>query len=94
MQVNFHYDAGLQPPLVLPAGLTREVLPAISVGSVYELSLSILESPDGLRLEVEYEPALFESATIDRLLTHYQILLQNGLRAPDRPLAQASTVKR
>ena len=54
LQVNFHYDSGLHQAVNLPDGLTLELLPSLSVGTVYELSVSVLESADNVRLELEY----------------------------------------
>ena len=82
LQVNFHYDSGLQQPVSLPDGLTLELLPSVSVGTVYELSASVLESAGEVRLELEYNPTLFDAATIDRMLGHYQTLLESAVSDP------------
>ncbi len=88
LQVNFHYDAGLQRTLELPAGLTSEFLPVASTGTVYELSASVLEEPHGLRLEIEYNPALFDPGTIERMLGHYETLLQSALGDATKPISK------
>jgi non-ribosomal peptide synthetase component F/thioesterase domain-containing protein len=77
LQVNFHYDSGLQQPVNLPEGLTLELLPSVSVGTVYELSASVFENAGTVRLELEYNPTLFDAETIDRMLGHYQTLLES-----------------
>ena len=87
LQVNFHYDAGLRQPLSLPEAVTIEVLPTVSVGTVYELSLSVLEDPNGLRLEIEYNTALFDAETIERMLGHYQRLLQSAVADPTQAIS-------
>ncbi|HEY0737984.1 MAG TPA: amino acid adenylation domain-containing protein [Herpetosiphonaceae bacterium] len=43
--------------------------------SKFDLSLSLTELPDGLRVAAEYKTDLFEAATIERLMGHYQTLL-------------------
>ncbi|MGI9088548.1 MAG: condensation domain-containing protein [Chthoniobacterales bacterium] len=90
LQVNFHYDAGWQQRINLPSGVSLELLPAASVGTVYELSASVLEEPRGSRLELEYNPGLFDSATIARLLGHYQTLLENMLARSTQPISTLS----
>jgi non-ribosomal peptide synthetase component F len=87
LQVNFQYDSGLPEPADLPKGLTIETVPAVSAGTVYELSAAVLEDPDGLRLEFEYNTALFDSETIDRMLGHYETLLQNAVADPAKPIS-------
>lgn len=82
LQVNFHYDAGLQQPATLPGGVTLESVPSVSAGTVYELSASVLEDGGGLRLELEYNATLFEPETIDRMLGHYQTLLEGVVGDP------------
>ena len=79
LQVNFHYDSGLQQSVNLPDGLTLELLPSVSVGTVYELSASVLESGSDVRLELEYNPSLFDAETIERMLGHYQTLLESAV---------------
>lgn len=88
LQVNFHYDSGLQQPVNLPAGLTLELLPSVSVGTVYELSASVLEYADGARVELEYNPALFDPATIERMLGHYETLLESSVAGPTTPVSR------
>ena len=73
LQVNFQYDSGLPQLPDLPEGLTIESVPAVSAGTVYELSAAVHEDPNGLRLEFEYNTALFDAETIDRMLGHYQM---------------------
>lgn len=88
LQVNFHYDGGLQPALQLAAGVTIEAVSAESTGSVYELSASILENPPGLRLELEYNAVLFDAETVERMLGHYETLLQSALADPLQPISR------
>ncbi len=82
LQVNFHYDGGLQQPATLPDGVTLKSIPAVSAGTVYELSASVLEDAGDLRLELEYNTTLFDAETIDRMLGHYQTLLENVVADP------------
>ena len=90
LQVNFHCDVGWQQPLDLPKDVTVELVPAMSAGTVYELSASVLEEPDGLRLELEYNTALFDADTIERMLGHYQALLQGVVADPAKSISALS----
>ena len=87
LQVNFHYDAGLPQPATLPDGVALESVPSISAGTVYELSASVLEDTGGLRLELEYNTTLFDTETIDRMLAHYQTLLESVVTDPGKPIS-------
>jgi non-ribosomal peptide synthetase component F/thioesterase domain-containing protein len=87
LQVNFHYDAGLQQPAALPRGVTLESVPSVSAGTVYELSASVLEDAEGMRLELEYNTTLFDAETIDRMLAHYQTLLESIVTDPEKPIS-------
>jgi non-ribosomal peptide synthetase component F len=56
-----------------------------------DLFLSLVERPEGLRATLEYNTDLFEAATVERMLRHYQILLEaaaddTSLRVSDLPL--------
>jgi non-ribosomal peptide synthetase component F len=87
LQVNFQYDTGLPQLADVPEGLTIEPVPAVSAGTVYELSAAVLEDPNGLRLEFEYNTALFDAETIDRMLAHYETLLQSVVTDPAKPIS-------
>jgi len=87
LQVNFQYESGSPPLTNLPEGLTIEPVPAVSAGTLYELSAAVLEDPDGLRLEFEYNTTLFDAETIDRMLGHYETLLQSAVADPDKPIS-------
>jgi non-ribosomal peptide synthetase component F/thioesterase domain-containing protein len=87
LQVNFLHQRVFFEKTTLPDGLTIEPLSAPSAGVIYEISAALLEDSQGARLELEYDPALFETATIERMLGHYETLLQNALTTPDRAVA-------
>ena len=87
LQVNFHYDSGLQQPVSLPDDLTLEVLPSVSAGTVYELSASVLEHAGVVRLELEYNSTLFNAETIERMLGHYETLLESVTKDPGRAIS-------
>ena len=63
-------------PFELDSGTTR-----------FDLEISVLRASEGLRLVFNYGTALFERATIRRMLRHYGRLLEAAGREPDRPLS-------
>ena len=87
LQVNFLHQRVFLEKMTLFDGLTIEPLNAPSAGVVYELSAALLEDSAGARLELEYDPALFDKSTIERMLDHYEILLHSALTRPDRPIS-------
>jgi amino acid adenylation domain-containing protein len=65
-------------------GFTRVPLRA----SRYDACLLVEPSPDGLRLEATYTPALYNPATIARLLAHHEVLLRGIAAQPSAQLSQ------
>ena len=61
-------------PLVM-RGLTARLIPIHSGTSKYDLTISLEEKATGLSGYVEFNTDLFDEATIDRLIGHYQTLL-------------------
>lgn len=87
LQVNFHYEVGWEPPIDLPKDVTIEMMRAVSGGTVFELSASMFEEPNGLRFEIEYKSALFSAESIERMLRHYETLLQSAISNPLKPIS-------
>jgi amino acid adenylation domain-containing protein len=75
--------------LSLP-GLSFQPLPADSATSKFDLSLSLIESPEGFSGIFEYNTDLFDASTLRRMAGHFQVLLESVLANPDAPLASAS----
>ena len=57
-----------------------------SVAAKFDLAVSISESAGELRGSLTYKTDLFDEATIDRLLNHWQILIQAIADAPKTPV--------
>ncbi len=55
--------------------------------SKFDLSFSLTETPDGVRAVAEYKTDLFDHSTIERLLGHYQTLLEGIVEDADRRLS-------
>jgi amino acid adenylation domain-containing protein len=90
---------GYSPLIQVMFGLQDELadalhLPGVAVSpfrldtgtAKFDLTLSVMKSGAGLSCCAEYNTELFERATIDRLLAHYENLLQGIVENPARRL--------
>jgi amino acid adenylation domain-containing protein/non-ribosomal peptide synthase protein (TIGR01720 family) len=73
-------------PLALP-GLTLQPLEIENSASTFDLTLTMEEGPNGLRGALEYCTDLFDASTAERMMRHFQILLEGITADPDRPIA-------
>ncbi len=73
--------------LELP-GLEVEVLEPAGTSAKFDLTLSVLEGADGVRLSAEYSSDLFDAARVDRLLARYRRLLEAAVSAPEQPIGR------
>ncbi|MGH9943004.1 MAG: non-ribosomal peptide synthetase [Pyrinomonadaceae bacterium] len=69
---------GLEVTLVVLSGETAK----------FDLSLFVFEEQGGMRCVAEYNTDLFDSATIRRLLNHFEVLLEGIIIAPERRLSE------
>ncbi len=69
--------------LQLP-GLAGETLPVSTDSAKYDLTLYATEGTDEVKLSLEYASDLFGSDTADRLLAHYECLLEDFVANPRR----------
>jgi amino acid adenylation domain-containing protein len=53
----------------------------------FDLALGIVETPDGLSADWQYRSELFEAATIERMASHFQTLLEGIVADADAPVA-------
>ena len=67
--------------------LTVTPLPSVSVGTPFEMQLAMIERPEGLRAELEYNADLFDKKTIHQWLVYYQGLLSAAVNNPDQKLS-------
>ncbi|MEO7418572.1 MAG: condensation domain-containing protein, partial [Thermoanaerobaculia bacterium] len=86
-QVMFNLQTPRSTHVELP-GLTFEFLEAERGASQFDLTLNLVQWENGLTGAVEYNTDLFDRATMERLLGHYQILLQGALESPSRPVSE------
>ncbi len=86
-QCYFFYQAAfLQPREV--RGLTVTPLPDFGLGTHFELQMGLLERREGVRAQLEYNPDLFEAATIQQILNSYKRILEELVACPERRLAE------
>ncbi len=56
--------------------------------SKFDLTVYAIESDGGMILDAEYKNALFEKATIERMLAHFEIILQAAMDNPDQSVTK------
>ena len=64
-------------------GLSLEPLPEGGATAKFDLTLALEETPAGLRAVAEYSTDLFQRETVQRLLGHYQALLEGFVARQD-----------
>lgn len=75
-------------PLPESAGLAFEPVEADNGTAKFDLSFSLSEARDGsVGVSVEYRTDLYERATVERMLGHFQALLTGIAADPDQPVA-------
>jgi amino acid adenylation domain-containing protein len=71
-------------------GLKATSILADSGTAKFDLTLYINETNDSAKVTAEYNTDLFEAARIERLVGHYQRLLEEIVADPDKPVAEMS----
>jgi len=84
-QVLFVLQNAPQEQLELP-GLSLTALPVETGTAKFDLSLSLVETGEGLRGTVEYDRDLLEAESVQRLVGHFEQLLQSIVKEPERQL--------
>ena len=79
-------NAPLPPPEM--AGLQMTVSEVESGLAQFDLVLEMAETPAGLAGLIRYDALLFEAATLERMLGHWQTLLSGIVANPDCPIAK------
>jgi amino acid adenylation domain-containing protein len=96
-EIQFNLER-LADRLQLP-NLNVDVAPNAKAFVNFDLFLNIIESPDGLRIDCDYNVDLFDEATIDRWLDYYQALLaaiaaDSAQRLCEAPILPATEIER
>ncbi len=88
-QVMFSLHNVPQATLQLP-GVTLGTLEIESTVAKFDLTLSMVEDAQVFTATFGYNAALFEDATITRMMAHFQNLLEAVVTSPDQPLSLLS----
>ena len=88
VQINFALQNAPveESPDLEGLSLTRQFMPTSTAKG--DMFLSIGSADDGLRVRAEYNSDLFDAASIDRLLRHYQVLLEGVAAKPELRISQ------
>jgi amino acid adenylation domain-containing protein len=81
-QVNFRVRVG-DPPALRLAGTSTEPVPVDLHLARFELSLELHLHDDRIEGELNYDVALFDPATVERLAGDFEAVLRSLTRAPD-----------
>ncbi|HEX6288305.1 MAG TPA: condensation domain-containing protein, partial [Herpetosiphonaceae bacterium] len=84
-QVMFIFQNTPRTTIALP-DLTFEPLAVESQTAKFDLTLTLSETPDGLRGQIGYHTELFDAATIERLAEHFQMLLAGIVADPNQAI--------
>ncbi|WP_043114304.1 non-ribosomal peptide synthetase [Solimonas soli] len=63
-------------------------MPSVSAGALHDLNLFMVERPDGWRLSCDHNTDLFDSATVERLLAHFERLLAAIVAQPRQAISR------
>ncbi len=94
---NLHINPLFQVMFILQDSASQTLaLPGLSVSNLskmigieqFDLTLSLVETPTGLAGYLTYNVDLFEAATIERMVGHFQTLLEGIVANPDMPISQ------
>jgi amino acid adenylation domain-containing protein len=86
-QVMFALQNAPSEKLRMP-GLSLSGFPVTSIRSMFDLTLFMWESADGLALRLQYNTDLFDSSTISRIIERLEVLLEGILSDPGRPISE------
>lgn len=64
----------------------------VSPGTIIDLTLGIVERAEGICLHMETNPEMIEVATVQRLLRHFERLLQSIVDNPDQPISEMALI--
>ena len=85
-QVMFALQNAPMPPLESPE-MAMTPINVSSDSARADLTMFALELVDGLHASFEYDAALFKQSTVERMLRHWQALLDAVVAEPDAPIS-------
>ncbi len=91
----FQVKLVVQNTPVEPVRLTELAIEPFAVHNEtvgFDLILTVIESPGPLQGVLEYHTDIFERTTIERLLGHYQAILESATRDPSQPISRLAII--
>ena len=85
-QVMFTLENDTMNSIQMP-GLTLKPLAVESETAKFDLTMWMVETDEGLTAALEYNTDLFEEATVNRMLSHFETLLEAIAANADTPIA-------
>lgn len=85
-QVLFIFQTAFMQPVELNK-LSIKPMRSVSPGSIFELSLGVVERSEGTRLQLEYNTDLFTAGTVKIMLDDLRSILQSAVLDTDRKLS-------
>ena len=85
-QVMFILHNTPMPAMELP-GLVLSAQEVQTGAAQFDLTLNLMETPEGIRGRLDYNTDLFDAATIVRMVDHFETLLDGSVAHPDRRVA-------
>jgi non-ribosomal peptide synthetase component F len=86
-QFYFFYQAAFLQPME-SSHLVSTPLRTLSPGASFEWQLGMIERPEGVRAQLQYNADLYDASTIASVLEHLQALLQAVVVAPEQTIQQ------
>ncbi len=80
-------------PSTLSSGWTLKQIETINHTSTHNLTLEIVDCPEGLKGHIEYDIDLFDEAVITRMTEHWQTLLEAIVADPEQHLSELPLLK-
>ena len=78
------------PGALQTGGLSWGPIELASTSAKFDLTFEVQEREDGLQIRIEYNTNLYDASTIERLLTHWQVLLDAIIKDPTQPIESLS----
>jgi thioesterase domain-containing protein/non-ribosomal peptide synthetase component F len=92
-QCYFFYQLAFLRPRELD-GLTVTPMPDFGLGTHFELQMGLLDRQEGLRAQLEYNPDLFDAATIKQVLEDYKQVLELMRDVPEAHIHELKVSRR
>ncbi|MFT3990482.1 MAG: condensation domain-containing protein [Luteolibacter sp.] len=86
-QINFNHHRSFSKTREF-GGVTLTPIPSRSPGTIFDLHVFMVERDEGWRASCDYSTDLFEKETAERILRHFERLLQDIADHPEKNVAE------